>query len=448
MKCSIETIEKIRTLMIAEYAQQIEACTEQGERKQKDVWLDELEQAIRIDLVALGNSVLGEVMSLHDQQINGSHEKCNCGGRAKRELRREATMLSVFGLVTYRRGYYQCTDCGVREYRLDASQGIRPGQASRGMAQLLSMAGVTTSFAEASQQISSYLLVSVSANTIRKETYAAGKRQAEREAQEQQRSQQVECLQQRERQLAEQDPPERVYSSIDGAQARTVTGWREVKNLALYQSQYRYGHADQLQASAIEYRSEIAPAEEFGRLLWSSALSYQADRAQELVFVCDGAAWIWKLVEHYFPHAIQIVDWYHACSYLTEIAGTVFADAEVAQDWLERLRTLLWEGEIDTVLAACQAHEAHPQAGEFIGKAITYYINNRERMNYPAYRAQGYFCGSGTVESACKQIVTARLKISGARWLEDNATLTAKARAAYLSGSHYWQSLFQLPLAA
>jgi len=440
MQCSTKTMGIIRELMIAEYREQV---LERG-----DIWVDEFEYSLREDLVTLGNEVLGEVLSSYDEEVNGSSEKCVCGGRTKRQLRRAARMLSVFGWVQYERGYYHCSYCDKREYRLDVSQGIRAGQANRGMARLMSMAGVTTSFAEASQQIRDYLLVEVSPNTIRKESYATGRRQAEREAQEQEQSEQLESLQQRERRLAAEDRLERVYGSMDEAQAPTLTGWREVKNLALYQSQYRYGHPDQLQATEIEYHSEITPAEEFGRLLWASALYYQADRAQELVFVCDGAAWIWKLVEKYFPDAVQIVDWYHACGYLTEIASTAYADEDSAHDWLEQMKTLLWKGRIDAVLLACRELQEHPQVHDFATKAITYYTNNRERLDYPSYRKQNYFCGSGTVESACKQIVTTRLKKSGARWLPENATLIAKARAAYLSRTQRWRSLFELPLAA
>lgn len=439
MKCSTKTMSKVCELLRAEYQEQILG--------REDVWIDELEQGIRENLVALGNTVMGEVLSNYDEQVNGSGEKCACGGSTKRQLRRSASLLSVFGWIRYTRGYYYCSQCGKREYRLDAGQGIRAGQASRGMARLMGMAGVTTSFAEARQQLEDYLLVSVSPNTIRKETYMAGRRQAAREAHEQEESQQVESLLRRERRLAGKRGAVRVYGSMDGAQAPTVTGWREVKSLAWYRGQHRYGHPDHIQAAEIEYRSEISQAEEFGPLLWSSALSYQADRAEELVFVCDGAPWIWKLVEQYFPAAIQIVDWYHACGYLTEIAHAVDGDKNSAQEWIEKMKTLLWKGEIDAVLAACRKYAALPQASEFATRAITYYSNNRERMNYPAYRRKGYFCGSGTVESACKQIVTARLKISGARWLPENASLIAKARAAYLSGNQCWRSLFELPLA-
>ena len=56
-------------------------------------------------------------------------------------------------------------------------------------------------------------------------------------------------------------------------------------------------------------------------------------------------------------------------------------------------------------------------------------------MDYARFRQQGYFIGSGTVESAGKQISTLRLKRAGARWTEQGALATAKARAAWLSGT-------------
>ncbi|MCP4374292.1 MAG: hypothetical protein GY797_40245 [Deltaproteobacteria bacterium] len=55
-------------------------------------------------------------------------------------------------------------------------------------------------------------------------------------------------------------------------------------------------------------------------------------------------------------------------------------------------------------------------------------------MDYPTYQKQGYHIGSGTIESATKQIGTQRMKVSGAIWNEDSARNVAKARAAYLSG--------------
>jgi len=63
-------------------------------------------------------------------------------------------------------------------------------------------------------------------------------------------------------------------------------------------------------------------------------------------------------------------------------------------------------------------------------------------MRYDQFRAAGYMIGSGTIESACKQIVTHRLKLPGAQWTVTGAVQTAKARAVWLSGQ--WQTLCNL----
>jgi hypothetical protein len=68
-------------------------------------------------------------------------------------------------------------------------------------------------------------------------------------------------------------------------------------------------------------------------------------------------------------------------------------------------------------------------------------------MAYDEYCKKGYWIGSGTVESACKQISTARLKIAGARWTFSGANAIAKARAAWLSDGDSFTRLAHLPLA-
>ncbi len=97
---------------------------------------------------------------------------------------------------------------------------------------------------------------------------------------------------------------------------------------------------------------------------------------------------------------------------------------ETAPDWLENLRAALWQGDLPTVIAACEKLAPSPTAAQ----AATYFRNNADRMQYDRFRAQGYMIGSGTVESGCKQIVTQRLKRSGAQWHVLGANQTAKPR--------------------
>ncbi len=141
------------------------------------------------------------------------------------------------------------------------------------------------------------------------------------------------------------------------------------------------------------------------------------------------------------------MDWYHAAERLKRIAEEVFPNLDERHAWLDVVSEDLWQGRVEQVIQACQS-----LAKKFLlaKQSLTYYSNNIERMRYAQFRAQGLVIGSGTIESGCKQIVTQRLKLPGAQWNLDGAILTAKARAAWLSGN--WQTLVSarslLPLAA
>jgi hypothetical protein len=305
-------------------------------------------------------------------------------------------------------------------------------------------------FEEASRLVERYLLLRVSDNTIRKETERFGALQQAREAHWQQQSQDESWLQERLHQVGPQAG--RLYGSLDGVMAPLRGEWRELKNIAWYRVepvrsyQKRRHHArivgeqNEWQAQDITYACDIQPAEQFGELFWATACQRHADLYEELVFVCDGAVWIWKLITHYFPDAVQIVDWYHASEYLPPVAEAAFGcETPEYETWLQQARTQLWEGQIDDLIRDCQLLAAKPAAAQAAHRAVTYFTNNQQRMDYARFRQQGYFIGSGTVESAGKQIATLRLKRAGARWTETGAVQTAKARAAWLSGD--WEQL-------
>jgi hypothetical protein len=120
-------------------------------------------------------------------------------------------------------------------------------------------------------------------------------------------------------------------------------------------------------------------------------------------------------------------------------ANIFVASADMAKNWLERTRTDLWEGRIQEVIRACRPFLRQSPVRAFAEKAITYYTHNEKRMDYAHFRQHGYLIGSGTIESACKQIAASRLKCSGARWTLSGVIATAKARAAWLSKT--WDSL-------
>ena len=231
----------------------------------------------------------------------------------------------------------------------------------------------------------------------------------------------------------------------------TQAEWRELKTVCWYEvtpisarpwpSRYkaRLGELEALKATHIRYHCDIQGAESFSQLVWATGCHYLADQAQELVFVCDGAQWIWRLIAENVPDAIQILDWYHAVEYLTPIAQALYKDEDQQTEWLDTMKEHLWSSRTQTAIDRCLLLAKQAATAEPAAKAATYFQNNLARMDYAHFRQQGYFSGSGTVESGCKQIGTMRLKRSGARWLEKGARWVAKARAVWLSD--HWQDV-------
>lgn len=451
MKFSTEAIRQMAAMMVSE----MQRIGVEGEG------IREVEMGMREILREVGVEALGRYLEQKDEEIREAEKRCLCGEPMNYLFQRKGTILSVFGRVSYRRSYHVCEGCHVGASPLDRQMKIEAGQVTAGLAELLALAGVEISFEEGTRWLERYLLFRVSDNTLRKETERFGELQTAQEAEWIKNSQDERWLQQRQREIGKQ--PGRLYGSLDGVMAPLVGEWRELKNIAWYRVEpvrsyqkrrrhaKRVGEQNHLQAQDITYHCDIQPPEKFSELFWASACQRKADLYEELVFVCDGAVWIWKLIERHFPHAVQIVDWYHASEYLPPIAEAAFGSGTYQyQSWLENARTLLWEGRIADLILACQQLSSFSLAVPAVHQAVTYFTNNQQRMDYARFRQRGYFIGSGTVESGGKQISGLRLKRAGARWTEPGAVATAKARAAWLSGQ--WDILASLraalPLAA
>jgi hypothetical protein len=419
------------------------------ERLGEGAQIGEIEQSMRELAQQVSGLGLQKVIEAQEEKY-ASHVACGCGGAAEPLGKRQAVVWSVFGKVSYVRRYYLCEHCHCGQSPLDERLGLVPGQSTPGLASLLGIMGVETSFEEASQLAERFLLFRVSDNTVRKHTEGYGSAQAALEEEWKQAAENLKDWEVREQTLKQHAG--RIYASVDGAHVPLHGEWRELKTLCWYEVEsihpshsrnhhgMRVGEQSNLQARNMKYYCDIQEAGQFGRLLWASGVHHQVDAYQEIVFVSDGAVWIWNLVEKYFPNAVQIVDWYHASEYLTPIAEAAFgANTPSANEWLTQARTELWEGRIQDVIQFCRSLWSHASARPFIEKAITYYDHNEKRMDYARFRQCGYLIGSGTIESACKQIAAVRLKRSGARWTLPGVIATAKARAAWLSKS--WDSL-------
>ena len=74
-------------------------------------------------------------------------------------------------------------------------------------------------------------------------------------------------------------------------------------------------------------------------------------------------------------------------------------------------------------------------------KAERYLRRYHRFMDYAEMKSTGYPIGSGVVESACKQIVSERMKLSGMRWHKEGGQRTMTLRCLLLSG--IWDTVYK-----
>jgi hypothetical protein len=295
--------------------------------------------------------------------------------------------------------------------------------------------------------VQTWLQVDVSPNTVRRATQTLGERQEAREQTWYDESESQDHQQERLQDAI--TPPQRVYASLDGGFVPVRKGqngegaWREAKAEAWYQEGQAYGEEEK-RAQQIELYGTLERKETFGELFWGSGYHYGADLAEEVVVVADGAVWIWDLVQTYFPHAVQILDWTHALEYLHAIRRDWTPQDEAAgEQWFIDNKTLLWNGEVERVIHQCRIlASARGPTAKAAATAAAYFERNLHRMAYDHFREHGYFIGSGTIESGVKRLISARMKIAGARWNMGSGEKVLKARCAFLNRS--WH---QLPIA-
>ena len=125
------------------------------------------------------------------------------------------------------------------------------------------------------------------------------------------------------------------------------------------------------------------------------------DKAARRVVLGDGAPWIWNFTDEHFPDATQIVDIFHAKGHLFEVAKAIYGNgSKIGERWARKRREELDEGRVDEVIAALRSHAATCEEAR---KNAEYFSNNRERMNYPKFRAMGLCVATGVVEGGLQE---------------------------------------------
>jgi hypothetical protein len=175
-----------------------------------------------------------------------------------------------------------------------------------------------------------------------------------------------------------------------------------------------------------------------------------AVHAERVVFLADGAPWIWerlpwveKRVGLPAERVVRVLDFYHATHQLSLALEKLQLTSQQRQQRFRELRKKLKAGQACRVTAELSLlAEAQPPDAA-VWTHIRYLENHAEEghLAYQEFRRLGVPMGSGAIESAIRRVVNLRLKGNGILWYEENAEAMLALRAAALTSR--WQETLE-----
>lgn len=230
------------------------------------------------------------------------------------------------------------------------------------------------------------------------------------------------------------------YAMLDGGMVLTrEEKWKEMKLARIFDKRQRtFISKERGYIGSSTYVAHLG-----GHKNFLQKVEYHLDTKGDLIFIADGAPWIWKWVEAMYPESTQILDFYHAKQHLCGWAEVAIKDPKKRWKWIDVQTLRLLDNGVETVTKKIRKMSAFSSEARQCKKAlIEYYATHRNRMQYKTYRENGLLIGSGPIEAAHRHVIQQRLKLSGQRWTIKGAQQVANLRVSFKSNT--WEEVVQL----
>jgi hypothetical protein len=416
--------------------------------------LEAVETGLRAALHQAGSAALTELLRYEAPAADQHQLPCPCGHHAQYQGLRSKPVLTVVGPARVERPYYLCSRCHQGQFPADAELDIVETESSPGVRRMQALVGQEAPFDHGRKQIKVLAGLEVTTKAVERTAEVIGGDIAQRQQQEIQRAVQLDLP----IVVGERIPV--LYVQMDGTGVpvvKTETEGRKGK------TDGQPAHTREAQLGCVftqttsdeegyairdpdstTYTGAIETAGEFGKRLYLETWKRGWSRAEKKVVIGDGAEWIWNIAKDHFPGAVQIVDLFHARQHLWELARLLFPnDIKRRNQWIG-LHQKRWldKGKIAKLVASLRSIQTpDPELAKKIRNAADYFATNAARMNYPKFRKQHLFVGSGVIEAGCKTVIARRLKQSGMFWTVRGANAVLALRCCHLNGrfEDYWE---------
>ena len=209
---------------------------------------------------------------------------------------------------------------------------------------------------------------------------------------------------------------------------------REVKAGAVFNASKSGDNEPHRDLGTTTYVATTDRCGRFGRLLRAEFDRRYGDRPETVLYVTDGGKWLHSIHGRHFPFAVEILDACHAVEHLGPLMAGLGV-REGSEEWKYRHR--YWSGRIKAGKVQGVLDYIWKNMRDRLGKdamrEFRYFRANAGRMRYDEYRANGWFIGSGVIESGCRAVIGQRFKQSGMTWSLRGAKALLPLRTLHMS---------------
>jgi len=226
---------------------------------------------------------------------------------------------------------------------------------------------------------------------------------------------------------------------------RYRTDWREPKLLAIYIVD-EHGNIDRSFTPVLDGTMK-GPDAVFG-LIEGYLKELDIDEATKVLFIADGARWIWNRVGALFKRlglkdeqCMELVDFFHVVEHLNTFVGLKKSwSQKQKRGWVTRQTNRLKAGEVESFQDAVRQLSKGCRSKDW-RRERNYLLRNAEagRLDYGAARELHLPIGSGIIESTVRRVLNLRLKGASIYWTRAHAEDMIFLRSYYKSGR--WQVL-------
>ena len=220
--------------------------------------------------------------------------------------------------------------------------------------------------------------------------------------------------------------------------------WREVKTALVASSKNfkrimnKEGEYE-IRLGEREYTCFLGSVHEFKKYLLALCKKHNYELYNKIVIITDGASWIKSIKNEYFPKGIQILDFFHLSENTFNFLKYIYKDnLQLAQNLWKEWCEFYKNSQVEKVLALTEKYKGK-KFGDGIVNLYEYLLSNIDIVDYKSFIANGFFIGSGSIESANKWVVQGRIKNPGMSWKEQSSQHLLSLLAKYYS--NLWNSV-------